>query len=100
MAAQLFEAAATDRPDAPDRDAQLGADLGVRQWGVLDEQGDQLLRFGGQLRKRIAQRGMALRPEQLRFRYPGPLVRDVRSVRRLSGNLLFPDTFRTRPHSR
>jgi len=36
MAAQLVQAAAASRPDALDRDAQPGADLGVRHWRVLD----------------------------------------------------------------
>ena len=46
-AAQLVQAAAAARPDAADRDAQPGADLGICQGRVLDEQGDQLLAAGG-----------------------------------------------------
>ena len=43
IAAQLLQAAAAGRPDAPDRDTQLGADLGVRHRRVLDQHGDQPL---------------------------------------------------------
>jgi hypothetical protein len=43
MAAQPVQAAAAGGPDAADRDAQLGADLGVRHRRVCGEQGDQLL---------------------------------------------------------
>jgi hypothetical protein len=41
--AQLVQAAAAGRPDAADRDAQPGADLGVRHRRVSGEHGDQLL---------------------------------------------------------
>ena len=41
--AQLVQAPAAVRPDAADRDAQPGADLGVRHGWIFDQQGDQLL---------------------------------------------------------
>jgi len=43
IAAQLLHAAAAAGPDAPDGDAQPGADLGVREGRVFEEQGDQPL---------------------------------------------------------
>ena len=54
--AELVQAAAAARADASDRNAQLGADLGVRYGRVCDEQGDQLLAARGQIRERLAQR--------------------------------------------
>ena len=47
IAAQFFQAAAAAWPDAADRDAQLGADLGIRRGRVFGEQGDQLLAAAG-----------------------------------------------------
>lgn len=90
ITAQLFQAAAPSRPDAPSRDAQSRADLGGRHRRVLDEQGDQLPGARGQVRKRLTQRGVTLRLEQLRLRDPCHLIRDVCGVQPMSGSLLFP----------
>ena len=54
VAAQLGQAAAPVRADAAGRDAQPGADLGIRHGRVLGEQGDQLLAAGRQVRERLA----------------------------------------------
>jgi putative flavoprotein involved in K+ transport len=43
VAAHLVQVAAAVRPDAPDRDPQPDADLGVRQGRVFEQQGDQSL---------------------------------------------------------
>src|SRR6201986_4859480 len=48
MAAQLVQAAAAVRPDAADRDAQPGADLGIRHGRGLGQQDHQPLPAGGQ----------------------------------------------------
>jgi hypothetical protein len=48
--------------------------------GVFEEQGNQLLAAGRQLRQRFAQRRVPLRREQLLLRRYGMLVRDGLSV--------------------
>jgi hypothetical protein len=60
VAAQLVQASAAGGPDAPDGDAEAGADLGVGQRRVLDQQREQLLAAGGQAGKRLAQRRATL----------------------------------------
>ena len=47
-------------PDAADRDTQPGADIGVRQGRVLEQQEDQLLAGGRQVAECLAQRCVAL----------------------------------------
>ena len=54
VAAQLVQAAAAGGPDAADRDTQPGADIGVRQGRILEQQEDQLLARGRQIAKRLA----------------------------------------------
>src|SRR6478672_525695 len=49
----LVQVAAAVRADAADRDAQPGADIGVGQRRVGDEQGDQLLAVRRQLVERF-----------------------------------------------
>src|SRR5690348_17120008 len=46
MAAQFVQTPATGGPDAANRDAQFGADLGIRHRRILDEHADQLLTAG------------------------------------------------------
>jgi hypothetical protein len=60
IAAQLVQAAAAAWPDASDRDAQPGADLGVRHGRVFGEQGDQPLAPGSQPGERLAERRVPL----------------------------------------
>jgi hypothetical protein len=76
VAAQLLQAAAAGGPDAPDRDAEPGADLDVGDRRVLDEDGEQLLAAGGQGRERLAQRRVALGRQQPGFGRLGPDVGD------------------------
>ena len=78
--AQLIQATSPAGPDAPDRDAQPGADLGVRHGWILGEHFDQLPAFWWQARQGLAQRGVALRHQQLMFGHPGLLVWDVLGV--------------------
>src|SRR3984893_3164114 len=54
VAPHLVQVAAAVRADAADRDAQAGADVGVGQRRVGDEQGDQLLAVRRQLVERLA----------------------------------------------
>jgi hypothetical protein len=57
VAAQPGQAAAADRPDAADRDAQPGADLGVGDGRVLDKQGQQPLAVQRQAGEGFGERG-------------------------------------------
>jgi hypothetical protein len=66
--------AAAVGPDAPDRYAQLGADLGKGHWGVGDEHGQQSLAGGGQAGEPLAQGGIALCREQLMVAGRGLIV--------------------------
>jgi hypothetical protein len=56
VTAQLVQAAAAGGPDAADRGAQPGADIGVGQGRVLEQQEDQLLAGGRQVAECLAQR--------------------------------------------
>jgi hypothetical protein len=87
VAAHLGQAAAAIRADAADRYAELGADLGVGQWRVRDEQGDQPLAVWRQVSERLAQCRVALRSEQLVFGRPRLLGREVLGVKRADGRV-------------
>src|SRR5215813_4431127 len=90
VVSQLLYAAAAAGPDAPDGDAQPGADLGVRHGRVFEEHGDQALARGWQAGEGLAEGRVALREEQLIFRRPGLLVRDALDVRCILRSLLVP----------
>ena len=62
------------RADASDRNAEPGADLGVGQWRVGDEHGEQALAARRQPGERLAQRGGTLEREQLVLCRDGLLV--------------------------
>jgi hypothetical protein len=83
MAAQFFQAAGAGWPDAADRDAQPGADLGIGNRRVLDEQGNQLPAEGIQCAERLAQRGVALGLQQLLVGRPGQLIREILNVKHI-----------------
>ena len=80
VAAQLAQAAAASGPDAADRDAQPGTDLGVRHGRVLDQHEDQSPAGWRQVLERLAQCGVALGCQQLLLGRPGLLIRDGLSV--------------------
>ena len=80
IAAQPVQAAAAAWPDAPDRDAQPRADLGVRHGWILHEHGDQPLATWGQAGKRLVQRCMPLARQQLLLGHFGLLAGDVPGV--------------------
>jgi hypothetical protein len=52
VVSQIVQAAAA-RPDAADRDAEAGADLGIGRRRIFGEQGEQLLAAWGQLPERL-----------------------------------------------
>src|SRR6185437_14973029 len=85
VAVQFVQAAAAAGPDAADRDAQPGADLGVGHRRVFDEQGDQLLAAWRQVAERFAQRSVALGDEQLLLGHSGLYVGDVLDLWRKRG---------------
>jgi kumamolisin len=74
VAAQPVQGAAAVRADAPDRDAEPGADLGVGHGWIGDEQSQQPLGGQRQAGERLAQRGLALRLEQLVLNRLGLLI--------------------------
>ena len=63
-------------PMLPARDAEPGADLGIRQRGVVDEQGEQLLAARGQLLGRLAQRRVPFGREQVLLGWLGVIIGD------------------------
>ena len=73
----------------PAGDAQLGADLGVREGRVFGEQGDQLLAAGRQTGERLTQRSAPLGRQQTAG-YPSPLVRDGLGVQQIPASLEVP----------
>ena len=79
--AELVQAAAAVRPDAADGDAKPGADLGVRHRRIFDQQGDQLLVTGRQVRERLAERRVSLGCQQPLLDRFGLAVRDILGVR-------------------
>jgi hypothetical protein len=84
VATQLGQAAAAAGPDAAGRDAELGADLGVRQGRILGQQGDQLLAGRRQRGERLAQRRVPLRGDQLVVSQGGLAVEDVLGIEHLA----------------
>jgi hypothetical protein len=80
MAAQPGQQAAAGGPDAADRDAQPGADLGVRQRRIHDEQFHQPPAAGGQVGERLTQGGVTLGREHLLFSHHGLRIGQVRHV--------------------
>jgi len=85
VAAQLVQAAAAARPGAAGRDAQPGADLGIRQRRILDEQGEQLLAARGQLPECLPQGGVPLGREQVLPGCLGVIVGDGPGGQRIPG---------------
>jgi len=65
VAAQPLQAPSATGPDAPGRDAQPRADLGIRDRRVCDEQGEQLLAAEGQPGNCVTQHGLLLGHEQV-----------------------------------
>src|SRR5689334_20156850 len=90
IAAQLLHAPAAAGPDAPEGDAQPGADLGVWHGRVFEEHGDQPLARWWQAGEGLAERHVTLRQEQLMFRHPGLLVRDALNVQPMPESMLVP----------
>ena len=83
MAAQLIQAVAPGTPDAVDRDAQPGTDLGRRDGRVFGQQKDQLLTGRRQAGERFAQRSVPLGDEQFMLGDSGLLVREGFGIEQL-----------------
>ncbi len=90
MAAQPGQQAAAGGPDAAGRDAQPGADLGVGQRRIHDEQFHQPLAAGGQVGERLAQGGVTLGQEHLLLGHHGLRICHVRHVGHQFGDLPRP----------
>jgi hypothetical protein len=81
VVAQFVYVAAAGGPDAADWDTQPGADFGIGDGRVLEEQGDQLLAGGRQSRERLAQRGVALGRQEFLLGRPGLVICHVLELR-------------------
>src|SRR5437660_889035 len=77
VAAQPVQAPSAVGSDAPGRDAQPRADLGIRYRRVCDGQGEQLLAGGGQPGNCVAQSGLLLGHEQVLLDWGGLGVREA-----------------------
>jgi hypothetical protein len=90
MAAEPGQAAAAGGPNAADRDAQPGADLGVRHGRVRDKQGNQLLAALRQIGECLAQRSVAFCQQQLILGPPALGVWDGRGIWHRAGSARIP----------
>jgi hypothetical protein len=100
IAAELVQAAAAGRPGADDRDAQPGADLGVRHGRLVDEQGKQPLAARGQAAECLTQRRVTFRCKALLFGRPGLVAGFPPGAGEFPGNLQSIRAGRTFAHSR